>query len=216
MVRPRSFDAAFAAHEVSHLGRLRVPTGRLVACDPFFSSLAAPLTRPVPPGDYDVQICMADAGVQGRRVALARVVIEAARMSSRYEPARHDLGDSVEYSVESGLGAFMDEAARTSFVHAMARYYHDQPDGNYYTEILAAEFAESAVDRADPDDAGTWAVHALPSSGLNVAMFASGHGDDSYRSFWCLDESGEPVSLGDRFPSAGGHALMCVLNRRSC
>jgi hypothetical protein len=188
------FDKAFESHEVIAAGSLRVPTGRLVACDPFLAMFSSPLTRTVQPGEYDVQLCMADAGDQGRRVALARLVIAGGARSASVEPAAAPPLGGNSYLVDSGLGAFMDEATRTSFVDIVASY-HENPDANYYTGVLAEEFRESSGDRADPYDPGAWTIHRLPGSCLNVAMFASGRGDGMYESFWCLDGAGDAVAL---------------------
>lgn len=191
------YDEAFRSPrcEVINPGKLNLPSGKVVVCDPFFSSLAAPFERAVSPGEYDVQLCRADSGVLGKRIALARIVVRPGARATVYEKAIMEQTNSNTSSVESGLASFMDESTRKEFVAVMARFYHESPDGNYYGEKLAAEFRKSAMYPDDPDDAGMWAVHYLPGSALNVVMFASGAGDGVYESFWGLSQEGEIVSL---------------------
>lgn len=193
---PHFFDEVFVSRcETISLGQLSLPSGRIVACDPFFAGVAAPFARSVSPGEYEVHLCRADAGEQGERIALARILFQADRVPSIYEPAVLELANTNRYAVESGLGTFMDELTRQEFVDVMAAYYRDEPSGNYYADRLASEFKESALDPDDPDDAGAWAVHRLPGTQMNIAMFASGLGDGLFESFWGLDAHGEPVLL---------------------
>src|SRR5207249_2201905 len=112
-----------------------------------------------------------------------------------YERAVEQLTGATGYSVDSGLGAFMDELARRRFVKAMKDFYEDRPDENYYVERLASSFKQNAENPDDPEDAGAWAMEILPGTNLNVAMFASGVGDGWYESYWGLDDDGNPVSI---------------------
>jgi hypothetical protein len=192
----QSYDDVFISRcDVITPGRLHLPSGRVVACDPFFAGVAVPFARSVRPGDYEVQLCRVDTDRAGSRIALARVVFQSGAQSVAYEKAITELTASNEYYVQSGLGCFVDEESRKQFVQLMARYYHEKPDGNYYDDELAAEFKASAMELADPDDAGAWAVHYLPGSQLNIVMFATGLGDGVYESFWGLSQDDQVVSL---------------------
>ena len=64
----------------------------------------------------------------------------------------------------------------------------------YYTDVLGPEMEKSA-DPSDPADPGRWAVHRVPGSELEVAVFAAGLGDGAYRSWWGLGAGGQAVSL---------------------
>jgi hypothetical protein len=197
----QSYDDAFKSSSCDVLtpGKLHLPSGRVVACDPFFAGIAMPLAKTVRPGDYEVQLCRADTNETGKRIALARIVFQPRAQSVVYEKAILEDTDSTEYFVESGLGCFMDEETRKQFVDVMARHYKAEPDGNYYGDVLAAVFKKSAMDPNNPDDAGAWAVHELPGSQLNIVMFATGLGDGVYESFWGLNGNNEIVSLTTDF-----------------
>ena len=190
------YDAAFESnYEVLHLGALALPTGQVVACDPFYVGIAKPFRRVVSPGRYDVQLCRAELPDEGPRIALARIVFIPTERPVAYQRAVKVGGDSSSYSVESGLGSFMDESTRHQFVDVMARYYLHNPDGNYYSAELADKFKKSALYPDDPDDAGSWAVHALGEGGANIMMFASGLGDGAYDSYWGIGATNNPVCL---------------------
>jgi hypothetical protein len=194
------FDKLFAANgRTVTIGTLRLASGRIVACDPFFVGIALPFGKATRPGDYPVQLCVATLPTYGERVVLARILFQPESRSTRYEEALKEYADSGRYFVESGLGSFMDEVTCKRFAEVMARFYQERPDGNYYTDVLAAEFKKSAVQPDDPRDVGKWNMHVLPDSELNIAMFASGLGDGAYSSYWGLDDAEEVVSLTTDF-----------------
>ena len=190
-----TYDDEFAApHEVITLGGLLLPSGRVAACDPYFCASATPFARRVSPGGYEVQLRRVRSEEWGRRIALARIVFRPGARARAFEPAATEGGVGA-YFVDSGVGSFMDETTRQAFAELLANYYRANPRGNYYTDVLAAEFKRSADDPDDPGDIGRWNMHNLPGSGLNVAMFGSGLGDGSYESFWGVGEDGEATSL---------------------
>ena len=188
------YDEAFAKHELVNMGRLHLPTGRIVTCDPYFCGDAAPFERTVTPGDYETQLCIFNSPEWGRRVALARILLQPGKRAIAIKEALKKSGDSGAYFVDSGTGSFMDELAQHALSRVFADFYSANPDGNYYTDVLAAEFKKNA-DPNDPGDIGKWTLYDLPDSRLNVALFASGLGDGIFQSFWGLDEQAQPVYL---------------------
>jgi hypothetical protein len=187
------YDDAFAtAGDVASIGSLRIPTGKIVACDPYFCSTEPPFGRAVPPGDYEVQLRLVESDDWGLRVALARVVLSPDARTVDVEEAFRESTGSNAYLVDSGVGSFMDLRARDAFAEVLEEHYRQNPTGNYYTDVLAAELARNAP---APDQPGKWVLHELPGADLNVAIFSSGLGDGSYQSFWGLDARGEPTSL---------------------
>ena len=190
------YDDAFdSSPEVLQIGPLDLPSGQVVACDPFFAGIATPFQRAVPPGQYHVQLRRTELPDEGLRIALVRVVFAPTERAVAYERATRMGIDSNRYSVESGLGSYMDESTRHEFVDVMARYYKQNPDGNYYAAVLADKFRKSALYPDDPDDPGSWAVHVFRAAGPNVVMFASGLGDGAYESFWGIGRRNQIVSL---------------------
>jgi hypothetical protein len=198
-MRLAAYNDAFAIEDqLVRLGPLPLPTGRVVGCDPYFCDGAVPFDRVVEPGEYDVQLCRVSLPRWGRRIALARILLAPDRPAVALERAAVAGVGEEGYFVESGVGSFMDELTRDRFARVLAEHYRLHPRGNYYTDVLAAEFRRQA-DPGDPHDLGRWNVHRLPSSSLSVAMFASGLGDGRYASYWALDEDGVPVSLTTDF-----------------
>jgi Protein of unknown function (DUF4241) len=177
------------------LGSIDAPTGRVVSCDPFFVESAIPFERKVAPGEYEVQLSLADLPDWGRRVAMARVLIRPHEDVHRFEQATMELTDSNRYFVDSGLGSFMDELTRQRFAELLASFYQARPEGNYYDDVLAAEFKRSAANPDDPQDVGSWNMHIIRDPPMRIAMFSSGLGDGAYESFWALGEKDEPLAL---------------------
>lgn len=193
-IKPRYEKTFGPANRIIRIGSLHVPSGKLVACDPFFAGIAVPFSRQVTPGQYEAEIAVKDLVEWGPRNAMARLVIDPNGRARTFESANLELADSNRYPVESGLGCFMDEVTRQHFTERLAKFYQANSSGNYYDDVLAKAFKENA-DPADPFDEGSWNMHVLPDSPFNVAMFASGLGDGSYESFWVLGERDAVIAL---------------------
>ena len=193
------YEQAFASvHQVITIGKLHLPSGKVVACDPYFCVNAVPFLRTVKPGNYEVQLYRINSQEWGQRIALARILFKPGR-TTVFAKALRQCTDSNGYFVDSGIGSFMDALTCQSFAEVFAEYYRSNPHSNYYTDILAAEFKRNAINPQDPNDIGKWNLHYLPNSELNVAMFASGLGDGFFESFWGLNEDGEITSLVSDF-----------------
>jgi hypothetical protein len=182
-------------NELVSIGKLHVSTGSIVACDPFACSSAVAFSRRIPPGEYEVRLHRVDLGAAGPRIASARLIIQPDAPIATLEAAAIEGNGPLDYFVDAGLGSFMDEAARAELARVIDEFYRAHPDGNYYTDILAAEFKRSALSPDDPGDIGDWTMHKFPGTAHNVAMFASGMGDGAYKSYWGLDSNGEIVAL---------------------
>jgi hypothetical protein len=184
------------------IGELSVPSGRLIACDPFRCKTASAFARTIPPGLYAVELRLTDAGDLGVRVAAARLVINSARPPRSMEPAELEDSPADRYVVDAGLGCFMDEEARDALVAAMDQHRERDPGGNYYTDVLAADFSAGAAATPGAGHAGLWAMHHVAPASLSIAVFSSGLGDGGYRSYWALAAPDDPAFLYTDFEIA--------------
>jgi len=172
-------------------GELALPTGRVVACDPFVYLGAGdiePFTVTVEPGLYPVQAAIVtltrpDRPASDRphhRVAAARLVIRdepTATWELALLPGQDpsDLGEDqfYGYGVDAGTGCFYDASADGSF----------------------PECVEDEGPLWDAFDDSDWApgphLVASPSSGATLAAFTSGWGDGCYPTWTGRSESGE-------------------------
>ncbi|MGL4967217.1 MAG: DUF4241 domain-containing protein [Inquilinus sp.] len=167
------------------IGKLGVPSGRIVACDPFICDGAEAFSRRVPAGKFPVQLAMAKLP-HDERVAFARILF-ADRPAVRWEMALRP-GQTLQdlqpgyihgYGVDTGTGAFMDAATRTSYLAATA-------------DEAATMRLVDALNNA-PSGSRAWLLR--PYGHANVAMFSSGWGDGFYASYFGLDSAGRVVAL---------------------
>lgn len=176
---------------IVELGRLKITSGQIVACDPLVYFDAPAFTVTVPPGDYPVRLAYAVLAEDHYRVALARVDFSSApavRWEMALTPGQSletlKKGEVFTYGVDSGTGAFADADA---FAWADTR-----SDGEALSDAwISAGEAEGAA-RAIPH--GFLAlVEAGPRS--NIAIFSSGWGDGGYASWFGYDAEGRVVAL---------------------
>jgi len=161
-------DVGEAVIEVRPAGRLRLPSGQLIAADPgWLDGGVEPFTATVAPGTYRVDLAVARLPGQPPdiRVAAARLTVSGAdvtgwELALRPGQDPRTLGDEAffGFDVDSGMACFADAAA----VAALAQIITAHPD---------------ALSRSDP----AAAVEITgPGSGANLIAFASGWGDGSY------------------------------------
>jgi hypothetical protein len=170
------------------LGDLVLPTGQIVASDPFIAD-DPPYTRGVAPGRYPVLVNVALINTDSRvAYAILRfsgqrpVQWEMARYP-KHDPATPGENEFSGYGVDSGAGCFIDAGAVRILVERTAADGGENQD-------LTQRMAETYV------DTWSWVNYVLdPDTGANVIAFSSGWGDGVYPSFWGLDETGAPVCL---------------------
>ncbi|MEM7030775.1 MAG: DUF4241 domain-containing protein [Chloroflexota bacterium] len=174
----------------NQIGPLNLPTGRIIACDPFYvgEEFTAPFERQVEPGKYPVIVVTGDFGWWGNRVAFAGVKLSDSK-PARWELAKNILDQEAFnslYGVDGGIGSFSDSEAAELLHQTLTAFYQQNPTGNYYEDILADEFALHV----------NWNDHRPdPQEKLNVIMFSSGFGDGVYSSYWGLDIDGDVAWL---------------------
>ena len=171
---------------VEDAGHVVLPTGRLVASDPFIID-SLPFTMAVPAGRHPVSVLRADFARADRRVAAAMVRV------APEEPVRWELalvegqdasslppGQFFGYGVDSGTGSFTSPEATAQLKDLQAYETYSQ-------KLLAAMNPGNGVFPL------AVAVEVDPGSGANVVAFSSGFGDGAYASFVGRDRGGRPV-----------------------
>lgn len=170
------------------LGDLVLPTGQIVASDPFIAD-DPPYTRSVAPGRYPVLVNVARIDTDSRvayailRFSGQRPVRWEMAVYPEHDPATLGEDEFVRYGVDSGAGCFIDAGAVRMLVERSTMDYGENQD---LSDRMAATYVHT----------WSWVNYVLdPDTGANVIAFSSGWGDGGYPSFWGLDETGAPVCL---------------------
>ena len=163
-------------------GDLLLPSGRLVACDPFVFPEMEPFSIWLPLGSFPVILSIAEFS-DDQRVAFATVRFRKSK------PVAWDMltvGDQslltlkpdeiFGYPVDAGTGCFMDHSA-----------------GKLLTEIMSRdrEFYETLIAEMDKTYRHTWSSLNMKFGDANLVAFSSGCGDGIYASYAGFDEDGE-------------------------
>ncbi|OBQ63444.1 DUF4241 domain-containing protein [Mesorhizobium erdmanii] len=172
-------DAEMAKRKISAItiGELELPTGEIVACDPLITGLSRPaFSRKVKPGRYPVTL------LQAQGCVAAAVLRFSPGLPMRWElatfvPDRAPVYKSefLEFIVDDAVASFMDKSVLTLM--------SDQQELDDYLADVACTIDRFCIDSP------------IEGNPLNVAMFDTGYGDGSYRSFWGLNAAGEPLLL---------------------
>lgn len=172
-----------------NIGELVVPTGNIVACDPFVFSESPAFTLQLAPGRYPVILNVATFDTD-QRVAYAALKI------AEGEPQHWEMAllpgqdvSSLEadhffcYGVDSGTGSLMDVLAAQALTKKM------DADEDYF-QTLIAELDKTYV------HTWSWAnVEMDPDTHANLITFSSGWGDGCYGSYFGFDEAHNPLLL---------------------
>lgn len=172
-------------------GMLDLPTGRVVACDPFVylgSGDIEPFTVTVAPGRYRVEAAVATLTRPGeppaerphRRVAAARLVISD-EPTATWELALQPEQDLAElkddeffgYGVDAGTGCFYDASAEEAFPGT------EEEEGPLWEAFENSDWSQ-----------GPHLVTST-STGHTLAAFTSGWGDGFYPTWIGRSASGE-------------------------
>jgi hypothetical protein len=175
------------------LGTILLPTGRIVACDPYIYPLGPeyePFVQVVPQGRYPVYLHRIFFEDQNNpQVAHAMLRFGDGRVA-RWELATtkgQDIRELKEdeifgYAVDAGVGCFMDlETAN------LLRVRRDEvEDGGDWMKLLSK-------------DDMTWGERMLNQVGYNIFSFQTGIGHGIYPTYWGYDEDDNPVCLVTEF-----------------
>lgn len=179
-------DETYGTVEVTTraIGELKVPSGRIVASDPFTTDFEKPdpsFAIAAPTGVFPVELAIARFPASGdERVACARVRFADAApavswTAAAFEGSKPDGEDDIYgYGVDAGTGCFFDREATGPVDEAVSEGW------------LAA---------MEQRQVSTWSWHVADRGEANIVMFSSGIGDGLYTSWWGHDASGRIVEL---------------------
>jgi hypothetical protein len=178
---------------VIQIGKLAVPSGKIVACDPLVFFDSRPFTHAVPTGEFAVILSIARFE-EDERVAFAKIVFSH-KATIRWAdalvdgPAATGANPATEfrYPVDSGTGSFMDAQTAEMVFEKIQKSDHNGPE--HLSNRLIKEMEKNRV------ASGDWANFRIADSGLNLVIFSSGFGDGGYRSYFGLDKDGQVTEL---------------------
>lgn len=171
------------------LGKVKLPTGKVVANDPLVLGEMEAFTIQVPSGEYPVILYIYHCN-DDQRVAFAEMRLNE-KVPVRFEAALVE-GQDVEtleedeffgYGVDTGTGCFMDKLTCQRLEVLM----DTTEDGELaeFDKLLEESYVDTYMT----------ANYVLPETDLNVVAFSSGYGDGAYPSFWGYDDAGELCCL---------------------
>ena len=196
---------------VMDIGPCSLPTGRVLVRDPLvYLTLPGeePYLQTAPAGTYRTQVCVVKSDEDGDcdRYAAVRLCFSQARPVKFYEAltgresldelANLEEGDYFGFNVDAGLGCICDQEVRGTFTAFLDAWEKENPGGNFYTDYLAALFAENY--RARPEyqrEGGDWLNWRVPGTEYHLPIFQSGFGDGVYPVYWGFDQSGTLCQL---------------------
>ncbi len=175
------------------IGTILLPTGRIIACDPYIYPLGPeyePFVQVVPQGRYPVYLHrLVNQQQKDGNVAHAMLRFGDGNVA-RWELATTKGQDNrklkedeiLGYVVDAGVGCFMDlETAK------LLRVRIDEVDDT-------GDFLH-VVNK----DEGTWGEQVLNQVGYNLFCFQSGKGNGLYPTYWGFDQDEKPVCLVTEF-----------------
>lgn len=195
--KPLLFEAAFikgSTHRVKDatvnfygitIGKLKIVSGTIVACDPgHIDEYGIPFTQVFPKGEYPVQLAIANVENE-EAIAFARINFSDAPVE-RWELALQEGqsplpvgGNKMHgYSVDLGVGMFADQEASKAV------------DKTKLTDLDAELYLEM-----DKHYHNGWRYTMHHFGQHNLAVFSSGFGDGYYGSYIGFDAQGSPCRL---------------------
>ena len=180
---------------VVDLGVLRVPSGRVEACDPFVTLGDGPVFE-VEPGDYPVRVTVADVSHE-REAYLSLVLADG-------EPASVEAAQPVR-----GRGFVCVDAGAVAFVDHDAVATAMPPQDDWYDVFDSGEPDSWCGPLDSPDhyrEGMANIVMPLDGAGENIIMASSGWGDGVYPVMLTRDADGAPLGLHIDLGVVGGFA----------
>ena len=186
--------------ETFDAGKLKIPTGKIVASDPLITAEMLPFETNFPVGEFQVFV---HKEKESNCIAYVEIVFSNEEVSS-WEMATtegqklSDLkdGEIFGYPVESGMGCFMDAETQDCLNHLEKRLFHRKGADfmGLYEEFFHQHFFDEngAIDQyaiLKPDDEKEG----------NILAFETGYGEGFYGCYIGFSKSEKPVKIVAEF-----------------
>ncbi|MCI5056916.1 MAG: DUF4241 domain-containing protein [Flavobacteriales bacterium] len=191
------------------IGDLKVPTGKLLVCDPLahLRKEVEPYYVQVTPGEYPITVLVVEVEEDHYRYVAVKVKFtqELAVEYSEALVGSEDLnnleeGDYFGFGVDAGLATIIDEKTRDEFCYFRNEWEKKNKGANIYDDYFASEFKKSFNENpVFQRDAGDWINFKIPNTDLNIPMIQSGFGDGVYPAYFGFDKDGMPADLVVQF-----------------
>lgn len=197
------FSKDFVEHpliETYEAGKINLPSGKLVACDPLITADMKPFTVNFPIGEFLVYV---HKERESGCIAYVEIVF-ATKPAVNWEMALTegqrlkdlDKNEVFGYPVESGMGCFMDVETQAALNKLEADLYEKKGDDfqGIYEEFFHMHFFHSK---------GAQDQYAFlkPQNNVDGTIFAfeAGYGEGFYASYIGFDEEGNVVKIITEF-----------------
>lgn len=169
------------------IGKLKVPSGRIIACDPLhIDEYGIPFNQLFPTGEFPVQLSIANVDNAGS-IAFARIKFSdepVARWELALIKDQQPLpvgGDKIHgFGVDAGVGIFMDKEA---------------VKGLDTKKIWEMESESPLFKEMDKHRHDNWRYTMYNFGEFNLAAFTTGFGDGRYATYIGFDANGKPCRL---------------------
>ncbi|AYO58506.1 hypothetical protein CO230_10495 [Chryseobacterium sp. 6424] len=185
-------------------GKIHLPTGHLVACDPLLTNDMPAFTQPFPVGDYPLHVhkeresnCIAYI-----EIVFSNNMVKSWQLATTEGQRVAELGkdEIFGYPVESGMGCFMDADTQHELSRLEQRIFKRKGADfmGIYEEFFHAHFFDEngAIDQfavLKPSDTKPGSIFA----------FETGYGEGFYGSYIGYDAEGKPVKIITEFIEIG-------------
>lgn len=186
--------------ETFEAGKINLPTGQIVACDPLITSEMKPFKVRFPSGDFPVFV---HKERESNCVAYVEIVFDDDEMTewkiaTTEDQNTDDLaeGEIFGYPIESGMGSFMDLETQDCLNHLEKRLFHRK--GADFMGIYEEFFHEHFFDENGAIDQFAFLKPDEEKPGT-IFSFEAGYGEGFYASYIGFGKDGQPLKLVTEF-----------------
>lgn len=186
--------------ETFEVGKITLPSGRLVACDPLITNDMKEFKINFPEGDFPVLV---HKERESNCIAYVEIVFNHAEVTDwklatteGQNISELKEGEVFGYPVESGMGCFMDVETQESLNHLENRLFHRK--GADFMGIYEEFFHDHFFDENGAIDQFAFLKPDEEKPG-NIFAFETGYGDGFYATYIGFSQENQPVKILSEF-----------------